>query len=70
MDTITLDPAADGGRFEHNFNKVVGSGHLGLTHLEVTLEENACLLVDLVPTEDHTSTYYGLDEAFYDNLSV
>ncbi len=42
----------------------------GPAHLEVTLEKNACLLVDLIPTEDHTSTYHGLDEAFYANLSV
>jgi len=42
----------------------------GLAHLDVTLEKNACLLVDLIPIEDHSSTYYGLDEAFYDNLGV
>jgi hypothetical protein len=38
--------------------------------LDVTLEKNACLLVDLIPAEDQTPTYHGLDEAFYDNLNV
>jgi len=42
----------------------------GEASLEITLEKNACLLVDLIPVEDHTAEYYGLDQSLYDNLSI
>lgn len=38
MNTICLDPNATGERFKHNFNKVIGSGHLGLCLYERTLK--------------------------------
>jgi xylan 1,4-beta-xylosidase len=37
MNTIRLDPAAPGEPFEHRFNKVIGSGHLGLALYERTM---------------------------------
>lgn len=53
MDAITIDTTGEGERFEHRFNRVIGSGHL-----------------DLVPVENETIAYQGLDEEFYANLSV
>jgi len=38
MNTITLDPSFNGGVYKHNFNKVIGSCHLGLTLYERTLK--------------------------------
>ncbi|MDP6523324.1 MAG: xylan 1,4-beta-xylosidase [Kiritimatiellia bacterium] len=38
MNTIKLTPNGDGGQFRHNFNKVIGSGHLGLALYERTLK--------------------------------
>ena len=37
MKTITLDPTATGEPYVHNFNKVIGSGNLGLVLYERTL---------------------------------
>ncbi len=42
----------------------------GPANLDLTLGKNACLLVDLIPVEDHTAEYYGLDRDFYDRLSI
>lgn len=36
MHTIQLDPAGNGGPFKHNFNKVIGSCHLGTVLYERT----------------------------------
>ncbi|MDT8390340.1 MAG: xylan 1,4-beta-xylosidase [Lentisphaeria bacterium] len=38
MKTITLNPTASGEAYRHNFNKVIGSGHLGLALYERTLK--------------------------------
>ena len=38
MRTITLDPAAHGEAYKHNFNKVIGAGYLGLALYERTLK--------------------------------
>lgn len=38
MKTVTLDPAAPGEMYRHNFNRVIGSGHLGLALYERTLK--------------------------------
>ncbi len=38
MKTISLEPTQPVGTFEHNFNKVIGSGHLGLALYERTLK--------------------------------
>lgn len=38
MKTISLNPGATGEVFTHNFNKVIGSGHLGLALYERTLK--------------------------------
>ncbi len=35
---INLDPAKESGAYKHNFNKVIGSGHLGLALYERTLK--------------------------------
>ncbi len=37
METIALNPATDREEFKHNFNKVIGSGHLGLALYEPTI---------------------------------
>lgn len=42
----------------------------GKAALELTLNKNAVMLVDLVPVDDHTSTYYELDREAYANLSL
>jgi len=42
----------------------------GMARLELTLETNACMLVDLMPVDDQTASYYELDQAFYANLSL
>lgn len=38
MNTISLNPNAPGEQYKHNFNKVIGSGHLGLVLYERTLK--------------------------------
>ena len=38
MKKIALNPAASGATYRHNFNKVIGSGHLGLALYERTLK--------------------------------
>lgn len=42
----------------------------GVVSLDLLLEKNACILVDFIPTEDHSPEYYALDEDFYSNLSI
>jgi xylan 1,4-beta-xylosidase len=38
METIRIDPNKVAGEYKHNFNKVIGSGHLGLALYERTLK--------------------------------
>jgi xylan 1,4-beta-xylosidase len=38
MQSIALNPSAPAGAYKHNFNKVIGSGHLGLALYERTLK--------------------------------
>ncbi len=42
----------------------------GVPTIELTLEKNAVVLVDLIPVDDHTAEYHGLEPAAYDGLSV
>lgn len=42
----------------------------GKTCIEASLDKNAIMLVDLIPIEDHTPQYHGLNKQAYQELSV
>jgi xylan 1,4-beta-xylosidase len=42
----------------------------GVSQIELTLEKNAVVLVDLIPVDDRTGDYHGLDPAACDALTI